>query len=554
MERNEPLGVAELAAVFAIALALVWSVFGPALSFPFLALDDIEQIAQNPLLHGQAESWIDYVFTPSAGYIVPVTIAVERVLMLWGGGAPSTFHGFALCLHAVCVTLTFGLARQLGASKVAAGLATLALAVHPLVVQPLAWAICIKDLLMIACVLAASWAFAFGLRSGRATARTWLAVALFAVLAMLSKPSAVLLGAAFLVTERAHARSVVGDSPHGARFVSALVLGLGVMIGLASRIAHDASPGGAEPFTGSRIVLVLSTLGKQVSHVVWPRALMIQYAHPTGELDANAVLGSICLLVAVGALFRAWARPAWLLPLSVAIALYVPISGVLPFGRVISDSYLYGPLCMLAVMLALGLELKMGSLRWQRATIALSIGLTLALALTARAQLQQYSGGDALWGPVARDQASSFTAHRYYADELLLRGDLPRAADEFVRAMAARYETGELVELGSLLAHVGRRKDAECVLIEASQHGMHRREAVINYVLMLALFRDYTPHFPQAAKYFLLEVSRMRAAGELPSAGAFDAVLSARGAALADVKAEQPRWPRRTCAALGGDR
>ena len=57
------------------------AVFGRAVLFPFVEWDDAAYLRGNPLIAGgESVNVLDYLFTPQLGYVVPVTVAIERLL------------------------------------------------------------------------------------------------------------------------------------------------------------------------------------------------------------------------------------------------------------------------------------------------------------------------------------------------------------------------------------------------------------------------------------------------------------------------------------------
>lgn len=537
----------------AIVIAVVVVLFGRVVAHPFIAFDDAELILRNAQVTDPFASWADQFFTPRAGYIVPVTVGVQAALYALSGGDAWSFHAAAVLLHALCAVQLLLFAPRLGARGAPVLFAALAFAVHPLVVQPVAWAICLKDLLMANLVIAGTRSFVdLGdptRHPDRAGGRALLAMAL-ALLAMLAKPSATLVGFAWLayLAARRIARQAV---PGAALRVGVGVAALGLLVGAASRHAHDAVMG-VEVSPDWTPVLPLAVLGRQLRHVLWPNDLAIAYAPPAGGLaDFDVGLGALAAL-AFGALtWRARARPTRALLLALAATIYLPTSNVLPFARIMSDSYMYVPLFAFALLGALACEgLAPASRPAMRACAALAGAALLALGATSHAQLDRWRGGAALWQPVIDASPNHADAHRLLGDEHVFRREPERAVEPYRRYFALHYDARYLVAFGSLLTMTGRVEDAECVNAEAFVLGTDPAHAAHNYAVLLAFHPDYSPRYPAIAKRVLAAFDAM----PTTTPGALPRELLARlgplRARLAAFDAPTAPWRPRTCAIL----
>lgn len=551
-----PFALGHALLAYAIPVGIVLALFGRVVGHPFIAFDDIEYILRNPQVSATDSPLVDRLLTPTTGYIVPVTIAVERLLYRVSGGEPWSFHAAALVLHALYVCQLLAFARRLGAVWSVAFAAALLFAVHPLVVQPVAWAICIKDLLMANLMLAATRAFLTCVgppASGRAGA---LAVVL-ALAAMLAKPTAALVGfawLAFLAARRlAHAQGgadPLGDEPARPALAAAGVTAvLGGLVGAASRFAHDAQLEQAVAWTPWKPVVVL---GRQVWNTLWPADLLIVYPdpidHPSpllGALGIAALLGLALLVV------RLRASPPHLLPVALALVTYVPTSNLLPFARTMSDSYMYVPLSgmLVAGALLLGKRLAARAPSARRLAAVAAAALGLALAASSSVQLPRWRGGTTLWHPVVRRYPDLGPAQRLLGDEMVLRGRPDLAVEPYRRALARDYDTRFLLEFGTVLSMAGRIADAECVLIEAVAFGNDTGYAIYNYAALLAFHPEYAPRHAGVAHQLLGRLDALRRAGKVRWPPALEAGLQAQIERVRSAPPPPP-WTRRQCAML----
>lgn len=536
-----------------LLVVVVAVLFGQVVRFPFIAFDDAEFILRNPEITDPLRAPLALLLTPNIGYVVPVTVASEALLFALGHGAPWPFHAAALVLHALYVCQLFWLLRQLGARELAAWLGALLFAVHPLVVQPIAWAICLKDMLMANLVLLALRRLQRSLDQPEPRSAAWDArtAVLAAVLAMLAKPSATLLGFAWL----AYAWSLrARDRGQASKlFRPALIVAVaGVVIGAASRFMHQASFGHlVKPAWAWSIPF--EVLGLQLQHVFWPVDLLVMYPGPAAEPSSLLlVVGIAAVVLAAVALFvLRRSSHAWLL-MTVAFAVYLPTSNVIPFGRVISDSYAYVPLSLLATAVALAASnlIAARGTAVVRTIGATGFGLALVLAAGSRAQLPRYRGGDALWGPVIRAHPRFSVGHVYFADELMFRGQPARAAASFARGYAYGYDVTHLLEYGTSLMLANRLADAECVLIEASAYGIRPGYARFNLAAMLASHTDYSPQHPAIVARVLHDIDALRRTGRIAWPKPLELGLAHQLERTRDAPLTNVTWPQRNCAAL----
>ena len=112
--------------------------FGQLLGFAFLEWDDTRYILQNPLVHPETP-WPDGGFlTVSLGYPIPVTVLCYRAVAVLFGLSAAAFHGLNVVLHATNAALFYGLLRRM-TTPTAALVGAACWALHPLVVEPVAW-------------------------------------------------------------------------------------------------------------------------------------------------------------------------------------------------------------------------------------------------------------------------------------------------------------------------------------------------------------------------------------------------------------------------------
>ena len=543
-----------------LAIAVV-ALFGRVVTHPFVVYDDVKYILTNRLVVAPGDApLLDLLLTPTAGYIVPVTVLFEALLFAIGGGEPWIFHAASLALHVSMALMVFGFARKLGASALAATAASLLFALHPVVVEPVAWATGIKDLISANLAMGASWCFVVAvsrLEAGEPARRAIAGAASLGILAALAKPTAVLLASAWLITLGARALDKK-STPGPAVGLAFGVLGAGGLLGLMSRFSHDTLLVEDVARAGEGQWQSLMALGIQTHHLFWPDSLHPIYNidRTLGFADWHTWLGcAVLLLVAVAALLLR-KHPRALFCLALAAVVYLPVSSVLPFPRFVADSYLYFPLAALALLTALALTRalpdEMSSTGKAGAMVALGVCLVLVAALGWRThtQITRWEGGPALWQPLIDDNPDwPFGYTSLAQSHHVLKKDSASAVEQFHRAFKVGYDTDALPNYGVSLARLGRLHDAECVMIEAVHHSGLRDSALRNLAVFHAANPDRAPAFPDQASALLHPLALQVEAGTLPWPQTLRAGLKTQVDRLKVID-KVPPWPLRGCDVL----
>lgn len=200
-EKNAVSAALEKIPLPALLCVLVFAVLYPALGNGFVDWDDVQYVLSNPALRG---SWLDaLVFSP--GYYHPLTTLTYKLEFVLFGPEPFPFHLTSLALHLANCVSAYWLLTALGARRGAAFLAALLFGVHPVHVEPAAWVSGRKELLW---GLFSSWTLIFYLRFVDTDSRKFFIYSLVSfLLAMLSKPFAVVLPLALLLADHYRGRA-----------------------------------------------------------------------------------------------------------------------------------------------------------------------------------------------------------------------------------------------------------------------------------------------------------------------------------------------------------
>ncbi|MFZ5862018.1 MAG: tetratricopeptide repeat protein [Nitrospirota bacterium] len=198
-----------------LIVCLTFAVFSPVRSNGFIDWDDQANFVTNPSYRGLSGTHLTWMATTfHRGVYQPLAWVLAAVEYSVGGVEPWVYHAGSWLLHAVAAWLLYALSRRLfvrlapqrpDAATSAAAAAALLWAIHPLRVEPVAWASAqgypLAAVFALGSLLA--WWRARDDRqpSGSSAARwSWVSVAL-AVCAYLAKPVAITLPAIILLLD-----------------------------------------------------------------------------------------------------------------------------------------------------------------------------------------------------------------------------------------------------------------------------------------------------------------------------------------------------------------
>ena len=133
--------------IIVVVICLYYRTF----SFPYTNWDDFEFIRDNPLLLSADIDSIEGIITPGGVrhemLYIPLTYLSYFAENSIGGLKPSVVHGTNIVLHVANTLLVLIFISSLSNNWGVAFIGTLAFAVHPLMVEPVAWCMGRKDLL-----------------------------------------------------------------------------------------------------------------------------------------------------------------------------------------------------------------------------------------------------------------------------------------------------------------------------------------------------------------------------------------------------------------------
>ncbi|HAT71391.1 MAG TPA: hypothetical protein DCS63_01065 [Elusimicrobia bacterium] len=420
----------------ALLCVIVLAFFLPALKNGFVDWDDVQYILANQALRG---SWLDALgFSP--GYYHPLTTLTYKLEFSIFGTSPLSYHITNLVLHLINCASVFYLVAALGARRRVAFLAALLFGLHPVHVEPVAWASGRKELLW---GFFSIWTLIFYLRYSGAGSRKHYACSLFMfLLAILSKPFAVviplLLPLADLYRGRAlNIRLFLEKVPYAALALPLLTLSTGTPdFLLKSGGASVSAAGGALAAAGNAAFYA--------QRLLLPVNLSALY--PPAGLTGNAP-GILMLLLAAAGAARSLRKPE--LPASASsgpglgrtalFGLGFFLTTLIPALLVSPPADRYDYLPSLGLFLIYGELVSRGydAARSLRSGYAIFLGRAVPFALAAHllvlgfisaARIPVWKDSLSLWEDVLRKYPLEYVA--YYG-----RGNAHRAAGEHDKAL-----------------------------------------------------------------------------------------------------------------------
>lgn len=460
-----------------VIVLAVFACFAPALDAGFVDWDDPSNLLENPHYRGLSLTHLRWMFTTLlGGHYQPlswVTFALDYTA--WGM-QPHGYHLTNVVLHAanallVCA-LTLALLRQATAARsgshaVAAGIAALCFALHPLRVESVAWVTERRDVLSSFFLLLTLLAYVRMVRARpQPSSQAWCAIALACfTLSLLSKAWGMTLPVVLLILDAYPLRrfSEGGDSRRRILLEKLPFVVLAAMAAVLAVFAQRPAAGMrtlAEHGVGARLVQASYGLIFYLWKTLLPVRLSPLYLlgpdfDPTGPLYLACVSAVLAITVAVILLRKRcpWALAAW----ACYAVILSPVLGILQTGpQLVADRYSY--LACLPWALLAGAAVSQTSMYRRPHGAALILVVLMALSVLTFRQAQVWKDTPTLWDHVLRLDPMNYVANVNRGAVQAARGDLAGAVAYYDRALqanprlaiayrgrgAARYQRGDL--------------------------------------------------------------------------------------------------------------
>jgi len=457
---------------FALLIGVIVVVFGQTATFDFAPIDDAVLVTSNPLYNPTS---MEHVWRPWREPVLhlymPVTYtfyAIEAAMSQPFAGAgksafnPAVFHIGNLLLHCCNASLVLILAQLITGNRLAALLAALFFALHPLQAESVAWISETKGILCNCFCLAGLALLVYRIRREQLSQANWWALYagmnLAFILALLSKPLAiVVVPIAWIISVGFLQRSAL---------ISALELvpsaAVAVLISIIAKRAQGDELLTFIPPAAMRPLIAGDTVAFYLYKLLLPFALTVDYARsPESILPTTwiwvAWLAPVALFAALALLPH---RKTWLWALAIFVVSILPVSGLVSFlfqmYSTVSDRYVY--LAMLGPSLAIAWFFTF----YARPNLVVGFVVLLSgLALLSSQQVATWKTAESLLGHALRVTPTGYLSRsclgNYYADA----GRPQEAIEHLLRAAELRPDSVAVQhKLGGALVAAGRFSEA----------------------------------------------------------------------------------------------
>ena len=438
----------------------VFLAYYPALHGGYVWDDDV-YVTNNPLLSAPDGLMRIWFSTDSPSQYFPLTYTVFRVeYSLWGLN-PVGYHTVNFFLHAINALLVWRLLQQLRIPG--AWLAAAIFAVHPVMVESVAWITELKSILSLLFFLLALCCWVEFIWEGSKQLWYWLTLVFYA-LALCSKTTACTLPAALLLilwlkTQPINWRRLAQIIPF-----LALGLGMGLLTMWWERFHQGTQGAGFQLGLQERILVASHALWFYAGKLFWP--VNLTFSYPRWIIEPANLLAYGWL--AAGALLFAaiyYARRFLGRGVEVAVLFFVttlsPLLGLVMLYTFrytyVADHYQYVASIGLIALVAAGITIAFKTKPWLKLVCCGTLLLTLGL-LTWR-QAGTYKDEETLWQTTLVKNPDSSMAYNNLGLLLKRQGRMNEAIENYHKALQLdpnNYEA--LNNLGNILK-TGRHLD-----------------------------------------------------------------------------------------------
>jgi len=476
----------------AVLAAIVLAMFLSTASFQFTGYDDDKQVTDNPYIRSLRPGNVWWIFTHFciASYY-PVRLLSFAIDYHFWGLDPEGYHLTNVIVHAANVLLVFWLLLRLMAARsdiwqvIAVAAATAIFAVHPVVVEPVAWVPGREELLMtlfaLLCLhfhrsahLANERGEPDAAASGHIPRRSRVGLGYHALAAAACAAATMsnVVGAAVPLIVLAY--DVAVARPKGRRAVIAaaaavlplwaIAIGAIVLKQVGQTLpAAGADVAGAVPWS-LRPAFGLDVFRLNLTTLVWPRDLTPRYMRPDGPayLSVGTAVGLACALAMLALVWLLRRERTALLGILWFLLALVPTSQIIPHHIFRADRFLYLPLAGLVLAAGAGLARLTAISRETRGLAALSLAAVAALAAVALHQVPLWKDGLTILQHAVLVTPQNADAHHALAGVLAQAGRTDEAIAEYREAI--RHDpTSALIRLGLGCALMVKGNTAEAI-------------------------------------------------------------------------------------------
>ena len=437
-------------------VCLVCAVFFAVVGFEFIESDVTDQVVNNPNIRGLSAQNLKHILTSRCvtSYYPVRTLTYAVDYQIWGL-EPTGFKLTNGLIHSANVLLVFWLTLRLlrgwtsaeGSARAwwdvcVAAFSAGIFAIHPVVVEPVAWVAGREELLM---TLGALGCIHFHLTARRLnqdaeeTRRAlacYFAAALCCAMACLSNAVGAVIPLLIVAWDML---TLAGPRFRRILFGTASLWAIGLLTFLLKGPGSDAILAReVEAFSAQRLMLVMNVYWLNLRTLAWPTDLSLSYEllRPESFLNGEVILGGIAVCLTGIVLWKL--RRAKLVLFGVlwfGLALG-PTLQIMPHHIHRADRFLYLPLVGLALVVGAGLRPLENALKGRTTAAAVAaIGVWSVLSILSWAQVQSWRNSVSLWEKCVLAEPNNPVAHRALADGLAKRGQLDRAIPHYETAL-----------------------------------------------------------------------------------------------------------------------
>jgi protein O-mannosyl-transferase len=386
----------------------------------------------------------------------PVTMLSHLLDVTLFGMNPVGHHAVSLVLAALNAVLLVLVLERLTGSFYRSLCVGLLFAAHPIHVESIAWASSRKDLLSLFFALLTVYTYAGWTRQKSARGQALMAV--FFVLALLSKPSVITLPAVLLLLDfwplnragagpgfdgavKAYVRALPGLVKEKAGLLAVSVT-FAVVVFLVQRAGGAVAQTQDVPL-GARALNAVVSYARYLKKLAWPDDLIFLYHHPVWW-PTGIVLLSAALLAGVSMALIAQARESDRRYLAMGwlwfLGAMVPMIGLVQVGaQAMADRYAYFSFIGLYIVVVWGAS---DLLAWKKAPRALVVGamfaVTACLAWVTHVQTQYWHDSITLFNRAVAVGGSHPHIENNMGVIYLRRNEPAPAAAHFEKALAGQ--------------------------------------------------------------------------------------------------------------------
>ena len=439
----------------------VLAVFGQTAHFQFLGYDDSSYVFDNArVTAGLSLRNVAWALTHvECSLYHPLTIISLMLDYQLHGLNAGAFHLTNVLIHAATAILLFLILRTMTGALWPSAFVAAVFAIHPLRAESVAWVAERKDVLAAFFFMLAIGAYVRFVRKPDSAGR-YLMVALFFLLALLSKPTAVTLPFVLLLLDywplgrmkgMQNAKCKMQNAKCAEQGVPSLPfwglvkekIPLAAMAAVLCVVTYFAAGNAVVSVESvslpARIGNVLVSYLVYLRQMVWPAGLAVFYPYPENSYPPWEIALAFLLLAGIsGGFLACWRRCPWLLAGWLwYLGMLVPVIGIVKIGAFAhADRYTYLPQIGLYVLLTWAVA-DWGA-RWKlgRAWLGgLMIGAMGALMVCAGIQTSYWKDDETLWRRALACASGNYIACNNLGNVLVKQGKLEEAIAHFQKAL-----------------------------------------------------------------------------------------------------------------------